>query len=196
MNRLFFLVLALSCTTPLLTGCPAAIVGGAATGASVAHDRRSSGVILDDQTIELKAMQLFTDHSEISQHSDISITSYNGVVLLTGEAQTAEMSRRFAQLVSRIEAVRRVVNEVEIAPVASLSQRTEDTYLTAKVKANLFQVDLPGFDATRIKVVTSNEVVYLLGLVTQAEAEAAVARVRTTGGVKKVVRVFEYVAAP
>jgi len=196
MNRLVHLLLASICATPLLTGCPAAVVGGAATGASVAHDRRSAGVILDDQTIELKAMQLLTEHSEISEHSDIGITSYNGVVLLTGQAQTPEMSQRFAALVGGIEAVRRVVNEIEIGPVASLSQRTEDLYLTAKVKTYLFQIDVPEFDPTRIKVVTSNQVVYLMGLVTQAEAQAAVAKVRTTNGVKKVVRVFEYVSTP
>ena len=176
-----------------LQGCAAVVVGGAATGAAVIHDRRSAGTILDDQTIELKAMKTLSETAEIAEHSSISVTSYNYTVLLTGQAENPQLARRFGDEVKAIEKVRRVVNEVQTGPFLSLAQHTQDSYLTAKVKASLFEIELEAFDPSRIKVVTHNDTVYLMGLVTHQEAQAVVEKVRILRGVAKVVRVFEYV---
>ena len=104
-----------------------------------------------------------------------------------------DASRRFAALVARIPGVKRVINEVQIGPNVSLTQQSRDSYLTGKVKTALFSIELEGFDPSRIKVVSHDGAVYLMGLVTQSEAEVAVEEARTVGGVAKVVRVFEYI---
>lgn len=177
----------------LLQGCAAAVVGGAATGVAVIHDRRSTGTILDDQTIELKALALVSERKDLAEHSSIDVTSYNYVLLLTGRIETEMQRSSFAVDAGKISGVRRVVNELEIGPVLSLGQKANDSYLTAKVKTLLLNVKVPSFDPTRVKVVTSNGIVYLLGLVTKREAEAVVNETRMVGGVRKVVRVFEYI---
>lgn len=176
-----------------LTGCTAAVVGGVATGVSVIHDRRSTGVVIDDQEIELKALQLKHDHPEISSRSNISTTSYNLVVLLTGQAESAEVSSKFADMISRLPRVRKVHNEIVIGAEGTFSEATGDAYLTTKVKLAIFDVDLPDFDPSRIKVVTSQDTVYLMGLVTHSEAQAASDKARYVSGVKHVVKVFEYI---
>jgi len=179
----------------ILQGCAAAVVGGAATGAAVIHDRRSAGTVLDDQTIELKARAKVGEQPGLDEKSSIDVTSYNYVVLLTGRVEAEDLRSRFVADTRKIPGVRRVVDELEIGPRLSLGQHTEDSYLTAKVKTLLLNVSVPSFDPTRVKVVTSNGTVYLLGLVTQREADAVVNEVRMIGGVRKVVRVFEYIQA-
>ena len=188
--RTFSLLMA---TLMLAQGCTAVIVGGAATGAAVIHDRRSAGVVLDDQTIEVKAIASIEDDDELGDHSNISATSYNHVVLLTGQAESAVLRQRAADIAGRIWPVKRVVNEVVIGPSVSLAQKGEDSWITSKVKLELLKVDLESFDASRVKVVTENNVVYLMGLVTAAEAAAAVEKARWVDGVTKVVKVFEYI---
>ncbi len=176
-----------------LQGCAPVVVGGAATGAVAAYDRRTAATVLEDQNIELKALKLGYDHPDLGKHSNISVTSYNMAVLLTGEAETREISRRFAELVSQIDRVKKVYNEVVIGPSGSLLDRTNDTYLTSKVKVALFKVKLDGFDPTRVKVVTSQGTVFLMGLLTSQEAEAVVEEVRVVAGVLRVVKLFEYI---
>jgi len=185
--------IALLLLSAILQGCAAAVVGGAATGAAVVHDRRSAGVVLDDQSIELQSMELLAARPEISDHSNISVTSYNKSVLLTGQADNLEVRDKAAGLIGSIEGVRRVINEVQIGPDLSLSDKTQDSYLTGKVKTALFSVKLPDFDPSRVKVVTHGGTVYLMGLLTKQEADAAVEQTRMVGGVQKVVRAFEYV---
>ena len=176
----------------LLQGCAAAVVGGgAAGGAAVALDRRSAGAMVDDQGIEFKAMNLMNKHPELNERSSISVTSYNYTLLLTGDAETREISKRYAYLVAEIPKVRRVVNEVMIGPNATLGEQSQDAYITTKVKLALF--DIPEFDATRIKVLTQKGHVYLMGLVTRGEAKAATDQARNVDGVLRVVKVFEYV---
>jgi len=179
----------------LLQGCAAVAVGGAATGVAVIHDRRTTGTVLDDQTIELKAMQALSETPEIAEHSSISVTCYNYVVLLTGQAESSHLARRFADQVKNIDKVKRVINEVQAGPALSLAQQTQDSYLTAKVKTSLFDIEMEGFDPSRVKVVTHNDTVYLMGLVTHQEASAVVEKVRMIRGVSKVVRAFEYISA-
>jgi osmotically-inducible protein OsmY len=175
-------------------GCVPIVVGGAATGVSVAHDRRTAGTILDDQSIELKVSQRLAARSEFAEHSRVEVTCYNNAVLLTGRAETPDLSAQIATMVGQIGGVRRVINEIEIGYPASFGRDSEDTYITTKVKTQLFKVNLAGFDPTRVTVVTSNGVVYLLGLVTEPEATAAVNEARIVSGVRKVVRAFEYVS--
>lgn len=177
----------------LLQGCAATVVGGAAAGGAVAHDRRSAGTLVDDKGIEFKAMQLMNKHPELNDHSSISATSFNYTLLVTGDAETDQIRNRYARLVSEIPKVRRVVNEVVIGPNATLSEQSHDAYVTTKAILALFDLEVPGFDATRVKVLTQKGRVYLMGLVTPEEGKAATEQVRNIDGVLRVVKVFEYV---
>lgn len=185
----FVLVLAQT----LLHGCVPAAVVGIAIGASVAHERRGATTVLDDQQIQLQAMADLSNDPDLKAHSRIGVTSYNYVVLLTGQTETAQLSQSAAEKISRIPKVRRVVNEIIIGPIASLTRESEDTWITSRVKFALTEINLPGFDPTRVKVVTETGVVYLMGLLSPEEADAAVEKARYIPGVEKVVKVFEYI---
>ncbi|MEE9357379.1 BON domain-containing protein [Candidatus Vondammii sp. HM_W22] len=189
-------VLLLTATTlilGILQGCAPIILGGVATGASVAHDRRSGGSALDDQTIEFKALNILHTNTDLADHGSFSATSFNQVVLLTGQAKSESYRSKYAGLVGQISKVKRVVNEVQISPDAGISQQASDTWITTKAKTQLFKIKIPGFDPFRVKVVTESGVVYLMGLVTPQEADATVEKVRYLRGVKQVVKVFEYI---
>ena len=148
---------------------------------------------MQDQQIELSALTTLRDHRDIADHSRISITSYNMRVLLTGQAETDEAARRFAALVSELPHVRSVYNEIRVGASAGWWDESEDTYLTSKVKLALIDAGLKGFDPALIKVVTSQEEVFLMGLVTEAEGRAVVEKTRSVSGVQRVVEVFEYI---
>jgi osmotically-inducible protein OsmY len=187
-------LVALVAVAALLQGCAPAAVMGAAYGASVIHERRSASTVLDDEMIEIKAKHLFFQTPEVEQASRISITSYNYWVLLTGQADNAEVSRRFAELVSRIPKVAKVYNEVQVGPRISLAQESEDALITSRAKVAIGGgMGIKGFDATRVKIVTENGVVYLMGLVTREEADATTEVVRRLPGVVRVVKMFEYI---
>jgi len=177
----------------LLGGCAEAVVGGAVAGAAVVHDRRTPGTVIDDQLIELRWLHEYYSDAELKKQTHISATSFNGVVLLTGEAPTEALRARAEAIARRLPKVRRVHNEIRIAAPSSLAQRSSDALITAKVKTALFKVKLKGFDPTRVNVTTSNGTVYLQGLVTRAEADAVVEQVRRVKGVQRVVKVFEYI---
>jgi osmotically-inducible protein OsmY len=182
------LLVVLLLAVPFFQGCAPVVVGGAAaTGIMVAEDRRTIGTITEDEAIELKAI------SRIGQKvkdAHINVTSYNRMVLLTGEVPD-EAAKATAEKIARaIENVRGVYNELQVAGVSSLASRANDSYLTSKVKARF--LDAQRFSPLHVKVVTENGVVYLLGLVKRKEAEDATEIARTTSGVRKVVRVFEY----
>ncbi len=185
-------ILALIAIT-LLQGCAATVVGGAAGGVAVAHDRRTAGTVVDDQGIEFKAMSMMNDHPDMNDHSSISVTSYNYTVLLTGDAENEQISKRYARMVADIPKVLRVVNEVQIGSNATLGEQSHDAYITTKAKLSLFDLELPGFDATRVKVLTQKGTVFLMGLVTREEGQAAAEQVRNVDGVRRVVKVFEYI---
>jgi osmotically-inducible protein OsmY len=180
--------------TMLLSGCAAVVVGGVGTGVSVVHDRRSAGTQVEDQNIELRAYALLREHPQIADKSNISVTSYNLTVLLTGQAADAETAQRFAELVAKLPAVRKVYNEVAIGTQATFGDDANDSYITSKVKVALLEVKAPDFDPTRVKVVTSQGVVYLMGLLTPAEAEQATEKARYVGGVRRVVKLFELIS--
>ncbi len=185
---LFFLAAIL-----LLQGCAALVVGGAATTAVVAHDRRTTGIMVEDQAIELKAYDRLAKEEAIKQSSKINVTSYNRVVLLTGQAENEAIRRQAEQLAGQVEQVRRVVNEIEIGSPASFGEHGRDVALTTEIKLKLTGVDLPDFDSLRVKVVTERGSVYLMGLLTKDEAHAVTEVVRYISGVRRVVKVFEYI---
>lgn len=175
---------------PVLQGCGVLLLGGA-TAASVAHERRNSRIVLEDEYTEHSAAKLLIDNPDINKHSRISTTSYNHWVLLTGQAETQYIRDRFARKVARLPRVRKVIDEVTIRPVASFARESEDALITARVKLALMKIDIPGFDPTRVKVVTEVGTVFLMGLVYPWEAQAAVEKARYVPGVTKVVKVFE-----
>ena len=176
-----------------LQGCAEVVVGGAAATATAAHDRRTLGGFVEDQSIEFKAGRKLISDPEIRQQCQINVTSYNMVVLLTGQAANQELRERAERLVSGVEKVRRVVNEVEIGSVASVAELTRDAALTAEIKFRLTRIELPDFDPLRVKVISELGVVFLMGLLTQAEAQAVTDMVRHVSGVRRVVKVFEYI---
>lgn len=186
-------LLALLALAPQLQGCVEMAVVGAGAAALAADDRRSLGAQTEDKEIDVRGESRVNDRFGDKVH--INVTSYNRNVLLTGEAPDAGTKAQIDRIVREIPNVRGVVNEIQIAGVSAYSARGNDSYLTSKVKARF--IDNGGsFSANQVKVVTEGSVVYLLGLVTRKEAEAAVEIARTTGGVQKVVRVFEYIEAP
>jgi osmotically-inducible protein OsmY len=173
----------------VLQGCAEAlIVGGVAAGVVMAADRRQTEVMFSDQRIEFNAGSRIDDALKGQGH--VNVTSYNYTVLLTGEVPTAQAKADAEKVVVDVPNVKTVVNELQIAGTSSAASRSNDAYITSKVKGNFLGNEK--FKPTDIKVVTEASVVYLLGLVTREEAEIA----RGTGGVQKVVRVFEYVTPP
>ena len=182
-----FVAAAIAAAT-LLAGCAPLIVGGAVVGAMVATDRRTSGSQVDDEVIELKAKgrmgEAFPD-----DRVRINTTSYNRMVLLTGEVPSEADKTTAEQVVARIDNVLSVVNELSVGPPNTFGERTKAAFITTKVKASL--VDAKDLFANSIKVVTHRGVVYLMGRVTEREATRATEIARGVSGVVKVVRVFE-----
>jgi osmotically-inducible protein OsmY len=176
----------------LLSGCAAVVVGGVVAGVAITRDRRTTGTVVEDESIEIKAGDRLRSDAEIAAQAHINVTSYNLEVLLTGEAPTEELRARAGELVRGVEKVTRVYNEIVIAAPSAMSARSSDGWITTKVKTSLFDVEVPDFDPSRVKVVTERGVVYLMGLVTRQEAEAATEVVRRVGGVQRVVRLFQY----
>ena len=178
----------------MLSGCAAAVIGaGAAAGttAAVAHDRRTTGTFIEDQNIELKAAKSFYSDKEINDSSHLNVTSYNLVVLITGETPSEDIRNRIVNIVREIPKVTHVYDELTIAAPSSWTSRTSDSLITSKVKTKLLTLD--NFDGTRVKVVTDKGVVYLMGLLTRAESDVATRVAQETGGVQKVVKLFQYV---
>jgi osmotically-inducible protein OsmY len=173
---------------PLLGGCVVAAVGGAAAGGVlVAEDRRTVGTITEDQGIEIRMSSRLDDRLR-SAH--INTTSFNRVVLLSGEVPNAAAREEAERIARGVENVRGVHNELQVSGNSSLTVRSNDSFITSKVKTRF--VDAQKFNAVHVKVVTENSVVFLMGLVKRAEADAATDLARTTSGVQKVVRLFEY----
>jgi osmotically-inducible protein OsmY len=171
-----------SCAAPLM-------FGGVLGGAMVASDRRSAGIQLEDETIEQRSATAIRENFGSKEH--INITSYNRQVLITGEVSNDTVRRQVEALIGRVENVRAVVNELAIGPASSAADRASDALLVAKVKASM--VDTEDVFANVYKVVGERGTVYLMGRVTQREAKRATDVVRGVSGVKRVVRVFEYI---
>lgn len=194
-KRLFAWLLLLS-IVPLLGGCFLAVAGGAAVAGSAAHDRRGVGTWADDKRIYLSAYDALNKDKELALKNNVSIVVYNGTMLLVGEVRTPELKARAERLTSGFEGTRRVVNEIEVREPEGFWSRRRDNTITAHVKTALLDLtSLSSFDPTRVNVTTAHRVVYLMGKVTQEEADAVVGVARDVGGVERVVKVFEYVEA-
>jgi len=177
-------------STLLLQGCAAVIVGGAAGTAKVSGDRRTMSAQWDDQAIELKAANLLSDNKPLSAVSKISVYSNNGRVLLVGQTPSDAYKVEAGKIVSRVAGVRHVYNELTIGSPVKLTTRSNDSWITSKVKTSM--LGTKNFDSAKVKVVTENGVVYLIGLVTRQEGEQAVEIARHVSGVKRVIKAFEY----
>jgi osmotically-inducible protein OsmY len=189
-HLLFALFAVVVGTSTLLTGCVPLLVAGAVGGtARVATDRRSVGAQADDESIELKISN--TIGTGFGDRVHVSVTSYNGIVLLTGEVPTQDLVGSIGEIARTTAKVRRVHNEVTVGPVSEVGSRTNDSYITSKVKARF--VEANKFSATHVKVVTERQVVYLMGIVRRDEADTATQIASTTSGVLRVVKLFEYI---
>ena len=180
---LFFMI-------PYLLGC-AITAAGSGAAAIATLDRRTAGTIIEDQTIELKAYGSIRANEELAKKTHINITSYNTVVLITGESPLDEMRQEVISLVTAVEKVTHVYNEINVAAPSSMVSRSGDVYITTKVKAKLFADKI--LSGLIIKVVTEKGIVYLMGLITREESEIATNIARGTGGVQKVVKLFKYI---
>jgi osmotically-inducible protein OsmY len=189
-NRTPVVWLVAALATAQLSACAPLVVGGAMVGgAMVAIDRRTTGAQVEDTSIESKASSRIKELA--GDRSHVNVTSYNRTVLLTGEAATEADRTAIEQAVQRLENVRSTVNELAVMLPSSISTRSNDSFLTTKVKATY--VDAKDLQANAFKVVTERGNVYLMGRVTEREATRATDLARTVSGVQKVVRVFEIV---
>lgn len=184
------LAAALAAATLSLAACVPLIVAGAAGTALVVSDRRSPSAQLDDTAAESKISGTLAERYGDRAH--VNATSYNGALLLTGEVPDAAAKAAAVEMARATERVRSVYDELVIAPPSELGARTNDTYLTSLVKSRFLEGS-GTFSATHVKVVTERGVVYLMGLVRRAEADAATGIAASTRGVARVVRLFEYV---
>jgi osmotically-inducible protein OsmY len=186
-NTIVKLMLATILSSQLIA-CVPVVVGGAAAGGAVAADRRTSGIYVEDENIELKAVKHM--ETELGEQAHVNVTSYNRNVLLTGEVPDDAAKANAEAFIKSIANVRNISNEITVGPKTDISSRSNDTYLTSKIKTKF--VTENQFPANYVKIVSENSVVYLLGIVTKAEGDAAAAIASNTDGVSKVVKVFEY----
>ena len=187
--RMGTLVLALA-GLGTLTACVPLVVGGAAAGALVASDRRTSGTQLEDETIELRSASRI--RADFGTRVRVNVTSYNRQVLLTGEVGNTQDREAVAQLVSKVDNVESVVNELAVQNSPSLTERSADLLVTGRIKAAL--LDARDLQANSVKVVTERGVAYLMGRVTAREAERVTSIARAVSGVQRVVRIFETIS--
>lgn len=191
LNRILGAVVAAAALSASLSACVPLVVGGAVVGGGMlATDRRTTGSQVEDEGIELRALNRIREL--LGEQGHVNVTSYNRKVLLTGEVPTAQDRQRVEQLVAAVDNVRGIVNDLGVMPPSTLGQRSTDTLITGKVRASF--VDAPDLLASVYKVVTERNVVYLLGRVTQREAQRATEIARGVDGVTKVVRVFEIIS--
>jgi osmotically-inducible protein OsmY len=182
--------LALTLAATQLAGCAPLLVGGAMVGGTMmVSDRRTTGTLVEDQAIEMKASNRLKE--VINDRSHVNLTSYNRTVLLTGEAATEADKAAIEQTVQKVDNVKSTVNELAVTIPSALSTRSNDALLTGKVKATF--IDARDLQVNAFKVITERGVVYLMGRVTEREATRATDLARSVSGVQKVVRVFEVV---
>lgn len=184
-TKVIFLALLL-----LLQGCSAAIVAGTAGAVTSATDRRTLGTQIDDNNLEIKATLALKGDEKLAKFSNIIVVSLNGRVLLIGQTPTTEMRAQAESLVKPIQGVKKIHNQIRIGNMTGITTKTHDTWLTSKVKTMLLSEE--NVSANDIKVVTENSEVFLMGLVTEQEANLAADVARHVSGVEKVIKVFEY----
>ena len=188
--KLVTLLVLTACLGGALSACAPVILGGAVMGSFMATDRRTSGAQVEDEGIELRGASRIRDN--LGDRGHINITSYNRQVLLTGEVPSAQDKLLVEQVISKVENVRSIVNEVGVLGTSTLTQRSSDTLVTGRVKASM--LDAKDLFSNAFKVVTERGTTYLMGRVTQREADRATDIARNTSGVHKVVRVLEIIS--
>ena len=189
-QRVVLMALAATAIVGSLSACVPLAVGGAVVGTMVVIDRRTSGTQLEDEGIEFRASNRIKE--VIGDKGHINVTSYNRQVLLTGEVPTAKDRELVEKAVAGVDNVRSVVNELAVMPNSTLTQRSNDTLITGKVKASF--VDAKDISLNAFKIVTERNTVFLMGRVTPREVARATEIARGVGGVEKVVRVFEIIS--
>ena len=190
LNRTLCSLLAAAALAAGLSACAPLVVGGAVVGTMVVIDRRTSGTQLEDEGIEFRASNRIKE--VIGDKGHVNVTSYNRQVLLTGEVPTAKDRELVEKAVAGVDNVRSVVNELAVMPNSTLTQRSNDTLITGKVKASF--VDAKDISLNAFKIVTERNTVFLMGRVTPREVARATEIARGVGGVEKVVRVFEIIS--
>jgi len=188
MSAIRFLLPAALLAAALLQGCAPVVMVGAGAAVMSFEDRRTTGAQVDDETIELRAGNRIDDRYGNRVH--VNVTSYNRYVLLTGEVPDEAARGEVEKIARSVTNVLGVSNDLQVAGISSATSRSNDTFLTTNVKTRLLNSDK--FNGIHVKVVTEASVVYLLGVVTEQEAADAVELARTTSGVRKVVKMFEY----
>jgi osmotically-inducible protein OsmY len=182
--------LILATLTPFLQSCAAVVAGTAATSVIVAQDRRTAGTIVEDKSIELKALQAIADASHNDPQVHVGAVCYNNRVLLIGQVPSRKFRIDIENAIKKINKVKQIHNEIMVAPPTTMLVRSNDSWITTKIKSEMAVTK--DFNPTRVKVTTENKVVYLMGIVSKLEEEIAVDIARHTKGVKKVVKIFEY----
>lgn len=176
-----------------LTGClPAVFVAGATAGGVLISDRRNMPTIIEDKKITCRSLLQLNSDPVLKQRSRIAVTTFNRVVLLTGEVSNLHLKATAYELVKDVPRIRRITNEITCAEPLTAAQQSADAWITTKVKTAMLAEKNLG--STQIKVATENKVVYLMGLVSHNQAELAIAVAREITGVKKVVTLFEYIS--
>jgi osmotically-inducible protein OsmY len=188
LTRLVTTIAGLALLASVISGCVAVVAAGVGGAALVATDRRTTGTQVDDEGIELKISN--QANTQYGERIHLNVTSYNGIVLLTGEVPDQGVWASIGNLAKNTEKVRMVHNELVVGPVTDIQARSNDSYITSKVKTRF--VEANKFPPNAVKVVTERGVVYLMGIVSKAEGDAAGETAATTAGVVRVVKVFEY----
>ena len=189
MSRFKFNILPLI-TIVALQGCTTALVTGGAISASLIHDRRTIGAIIDDQGIEFKASYALFGNKEIYHQSHVNITSFNGVVLITGETLTKELKQKISNEIGDIPKIRQIHNELIIGAPSALTSRSSDAWITSKVKAKITAAN--NINSLYVKVITEQGIVYLMGILTHDEVNQVLNIVTKSAGVQRVIKIFEY----
>jgi len=183
-------ITAILLTLATLQGCVAVAVVAITTGASMATDRRSIGNQIDDQSIELAAYNEIAKNKSLNENTNLHISSVNGSVLIIGQAPNTFLKDQAIKILNNIDGVVRIHDQIRLGNTTSVTTQTNDVWLTSKVKTALFSSDkVSGND---IKVITENGEVFLMGLVSKKEADAAVNVTRNISGVNRVFKAFEY----
>jgi len=193
MTKLLSATLAALFIITSLQGCAPMLVAGAATGAAVIHDRRSTGAILDDQTTELKISNALHKDKALMQNARIEVTVFNGIALLIGQVPSEQHLKRAAAHARENIKIKQVHNELKVTEAIGLKVQNNDTAITFKVKSAL--LGAKGVNSGYLKVITERSVVYLMGLVTRDEGNMAAQTVQQVKGVQGIVKVFEYIDA-
>lgn len=189
-RRLCLTLMVLGGTVGTLTACFPLVMGGAVVGGMVATDRRTSGTVLEDEGIEIRANSRISD--SLGDRGHVNVTSYNRQLLITGEVPTAQDKQLVEQVAAGVDNVRNIVNELAVMGNATFTQRSSDALVTSRVKANL--VDAKDLFANSFKIVTERGTTYVMGRVTQREAKRATEVISGTSGVQRVVRMLELIS--